>query len=746
MESIKDHNRNHIILHWLLKTIIISVVLTLFADTLVIIVNKTEPLSFYLPVWRRILIDCIFPVVYFVWSGIDLNKQLAKYDKQVAIQHKSQEPQNISREEKLEKYRSKEPVDYLEEQAEIFRIAVINEQSTLDIDWDYLNGENKERFTKELASLKNLDEEKYQRTILYIWDRLISTYNKIQEYIEGLEDQRSKEYCAMLTIEQLVFSYLAAAYFNSTFKDPKFYYRTILNKIGKEIQGNNGTDLIRKTADYCGISESLILRYRNDQCVKCSVRGCMGRVDETHGILELVGPHCDNSIFEENSEQQNQDELIPVQENALEYFKTKYGEEYAGEYIQSVIAMLGYYPDMTFRKLKEPWDWCKEIYSLPFDFKWPTEFEEPLIELIFEKIKQVKDDEKELEAVVFSLISPFDGMCHSLFPKANDKMYVNGASALHTYSIDDSSSLDEFKEKWVQSIEETKRISGEQGLSDVEHIWVLNYAIREKKGLMPLGLGNLDIRRISDIYDELHFYATIIEAALLRYGVSRDIFSYMRDSNVFLTDFIDESEIGAVMDMNDDQVSTLVARYGHTLSATSDDVFSIAIENLKFDKEIDSSSSSQSEFKQKIHEMVESIGGGIVLSKETTEECHTVVDEQNVQNNKPLDADVKYRNSLNRVVITDELKKYLSAFAQEGYLDQNYHWIRVKGHTIYHAGWMARVSKSNVPDITYGRSESIIGCTGLTDAASKCATQGKTTKIAEIEKVCIAHGLSKKTC
>lgn len=339
MESIKDHNRNHIILHWLLKTIILSVVLSVFADNLVIIVNKTEPLSFYIPVWRRILIDCIFPVVYFVWSGIDLNKQLAKYDKQVAIQHKSQEPQNISREEKLEKYRSKEPIDYLEEQAEIFRIAVINEQSTLDIDWDYLNGENKERFTKELASLKDLDEEKYQRTILYIWDRLISTYNKIQKYIEGLEDQRSKEYCAMLTIEQLVFSYLAAAYFNSTFKDPKFCYRTILNKIGKEIQGNKGTDLIRRSADYCGISESLMLRYRNDQCVKCSVRGCMGRVDETHGILELVGPYCDDTIFEDNSEQQIHNELIPVQKNALEYFKTKYGEEYAGKYVHSVIAL-----------------------------------------------------------------------------------------------------------------------------------------------------------------------------------------------------------------------------------------------------------------------------------------------------------------------------------------------------------------------------------------------------------------------
>lgn len=96
MESIKDHNRNHIILHWLLKTIIISVVLSVFADNLVIVVNKIESLSIYIPVWRRILIDFLFPVVYFVWSGIDLNKKLAKYDKQVAKHHKSQELQTNS--------------------------------------------------------------------------------------------------------------------------------------------------------------------------------------------------------------------------------------------------------------------------------------------------------------------------------------------------------------------------------------------------------------------------------------------------------------------------------------------------------------------------------------------------------------------------------------------------------------------------------------------------------------------------
>ena len=233
---------------------------------------------------------------------------------------------------------------------------------------------------------------------------------------------------------------------------------------------------------------------------------------------------------------------------------------------------------------------------------------------------------------------------------------------------------------------------------------------------------------------------------MLRYGISRDIFSYMRNSNVFLTDYISESEIGAVMDMNDDQVSTLVARYGHTLSATSEDVFTIAIENFEPDRKIDTSSIKQSKLKQHIQDLLESIGGEIVVAKEPTEEDNTVTNEHKAQNNQSLDSGINDSNNINNFVITKELDNYLSAFAQEGYLDQNYHWIRVKGHTIYHAGWMAREIKSNVPDITYGKIENIIGCTGLTDAASKCATQGKKTKIAEIEKVCIAHGLSKKTC
>lgn len=742
MESNNDFSRKNTILFWLLKTVVYAVVISVVVDNVVILVNKAEILHSYIPLWRRILVDLTLPVLYVIWSAIGLNRKLAEH----AAKQKIQIAEKQKHESELSKGRSKEPVDYLEEQANLFRYAVIKEESTLGVDWDYLDGENKEKFTKELASLSELDEEKYQRSILYIWDRLISIYNECQGYIEGLGEQRSKEYCLMLQLEQEIFSYIAAAYYHSVFKDPVFCYRTILNKLGKEMKGNGGLDLIRRSADYCGISESLMLRYRNDQCVKCSMRGCMGRVDETHGILELVGPYCDEIIFKSSGESPVEDESTPIKGDALEQFKAKYGEDQAGTYLEALIAMMGYYPDMTFRKLKEPWDWCKETYSKPYDFKLPYEQEAPLIDLIFEKIKAVKDDETELEALLFSLISPFEKTCQHLMPRTDDNMRTNGAIALRVYSIDDSRSLEEFKKKLELALEETKNISKDQHLSHIEYMWVLNYALREKKGILPFGIGNQDIVKVDDIAEELHFYATIIEAALLRYGIKRDIFSYMRASNIFLTDFVDESEIGAVMDMNDDQVSTLVSRYRHSLSATSEDVFSVALEYYEPTREIDTSSVTTSEFKQHIRDLVDSIGSEVVLAEVKPENEPALAEEQNLKDgvNDSSDSSIAALNSA--IVITDELKEYLEAFRKEGYLNHNYHWIRVKGHTTYHAGWMAKIIISNVEDVTYGRIEDIIKQKGLTDAASKCVTQCKVTKQAEVEAVCAKYGLSKKTC
>ncbi len=619
----KDHNRQHIVLLWLFRTVITSVVILLMTDNVVVIINRTGSIAPNLPLWRRILVDILLPALYCIFSGIELNKKLAEYDKRLAINRQRQKTEKEKQNETIAKNRGKDPLDFLEEQAEAFRMSAINDPDSTDVDWEYLDGKNKERFTEELAELSKLKKIHYQRTILYVWDRLISIYNKVREHIDSLDDQQSEEYCLMLDLEQEVFSYIACAYYHSVFKDSKYCHKAILAKLDKEIKGNGDSDLIRRTADLCNISETLLLRYRNDQCVNCKVQGCLGRVDETHGILELVGPNCDKTLFGSDDERAESEDCIPSDGDELQQFKRKYGEDYAGNYVRSLVAMVGYHPDMTFRKLKEPWDWWKETYNKPYDFQWPAELEKTLISLIFREIEHTKDNERELEVTIFSLISPFKDTCQYLMPKLDDTMYVDGAITLLAYSLDDSHSIEGFKSKLELARNEAKAISKEQNLSRTEYLWVLMRAIREKKGILPFAFGNKDIRNLTDISDALHFYATIIEAALLRYGLRRDIFSYMRDSNVFLTDFVFVSELGDILDMNNDQVSVLVSRYGHTLSATSDDVFSVALENYEPGREIDLSSITSSPYNQMIHERLEKIGGGVNLLKLKTASLRT---------------------------------------------------------------------------------------------------------------------------
>ena len=740
----KDYKRQHIILFWLFRTVMITMAIIIVVDNFVIFINGSDEISIHYSTPRRIMVDITIPILYIILSCIRLNKKLAEYDYQLGVNQKLSGNKGKNLSGKATNTQNETSVDYLAEQADKFQIAVSNGESSTGVDWKYLDGENKERFTKELSKLSRLDETSYQRTILYMWDKLLSSYNKVQDYIVSLGEQRSKEYCSMLQIEQEVFSYIAAAYYHSIFKDPCFCYRTILNKLGREVNGSGEADLIKRSADYCNISESLMLRYRHDQCVKCQVFGCKGRVEEKNGKLDLANLHSNDIPPHVMKETIKNTDIASTKSDILEQFKTKYGEDSAGNYLQSVIAMLGYYPDITFRRLKEPWEWSIETYNKPFDFKWPENLEEPLTKLVFDKIERSKDDEKELEAVVFSLISPFEKTCHTLFPKPVDNSYVNGAIALSAYSMDDSQTLDKFKEKWDLSFSEAKKISKEQQLSDIEYIWVLNHAIQEKKGILPFGFGNTDIDKISSIVEALHFYATIIEAALLRYGLHRDIFSYMRDSNVFLTNFVDEYEIGALMDMNDSQVSTLVSRYGHSLTATSEDVFSVAIENYAFDRDVNLEAISKSDFKQMLQNMAERINAGglqLAVKPEESESCEHPEDSDATE--KENTDKTEHNDKLPRV-ITDELRAYLTAFFNEDYLDQNFRWRKVNGHTLYHAGWMAKIIICNVPDITYGRIEEILGVKGLTDAASKCSTQKKNTKMKEIEAVCDKYNLPKK--
>ena len=190
------------------------------------------------------------------------------------------------------------PIENLIDQIGRYKIACINEIYDESVDWGYLDGKNKERFVNQLRAMNSLDTEQYERTILFVWDRLITTYNDISAILTKL-DKRESLYCSLLSAEEEVLSYIAAAYLHSTFRPVEYCYRSILNKMRKDIEGIGGLELLMRSADYCGISNELMLSYRNSQCEKCKVKGCMGRVSDKHGILELAGPGLDSLLFKD---------------------------------------------------------------------------------------------------------------------------------------------------------------------------------------------------------------------------------------------------------------------------------------------------------------------------------------------------------------------------------------------------------------------------------------------------------------
>lgn len=88
--------------------------------------------------------------------------------------------------------------------------------------------------------------------------------------------------------------------------------------------------------------------------------------------------------------------------------------------------------------------------------------------------------------------------------------------------------------------------------------------------------------------------------------------------------------------------------------------------------------------------------------------------------------------------------KYLDALQDDGYLSPSYSWNN-SGHTHYHAGWAAKIIISNVEGVHYDVISAIIGVKNLSDNASKCDKQGKTSKKNDIERCFSNHGLPIKT-
>ncbi len=101
-----------------------------------------------------------------------------------------------------------------------------------------------------------------------------------------------------------------------------------------------------------------------------------------------------------------------------------------------------------------------------------------------------------------------------------------------------------------------------------------------------------------------------------------------------------------------------------------------------------------------------------------------VLDELNLEDELPdintmdtSDVTASLESDLSFIYGHPQLKQYLDALKEEGYLDDNYKWVK-RGHTMYHAGIAAKIIIYTVKGVTYNDLTDIIGVTRLANYAS----------------------------
>ena len=189
------------------------------------------------------------------------------------------------------------------------RLATLDDKTYDAISWDLIKGENKEKFTRELEVLSKNPPEVYGRAISWVWDKLSSLYNKNHSLFGNL-DKSDKLFFICLQIENLLLSYISAAYLKSIFGAPENCYEAVMRKIRTKLNGIGQFELLRQVSGYTDMSEELLLTYRYELCSKCKVRGCQERAHKLGEIIDIVGPHCDSTIFKDDKEDQIQQRPI----------------------------------------------------------------------------------------------------------------------------------------------------------------------------------------------------------------------------------------------------------------------------------------------------------------------------------------------------------------------------------------------------------------------------------------------------
>lgn len=184
-------------------------------------------------------------------------------------------------------------------------------QEIHELDWEYIDGRNKENFIGLIIYLLKDSAESYYRQTLYIVDRVARLYHEIRIQDMGSGNSETAE-TICTQCEDLLESYLGIVLLRNQAFPPKFCLYRIIKDLDIDIRVN-WQYLMDKMADFNNQSKNLNYKFQAVQCSKCDLEGCCGRYSDQFGPAKYVGADKQQGSVEGVSS--DEDESIPEGES-----------------------------------------------------------------------------------------------------------------------------------------------------------------------------------------------------------------------------------------------------------------------------------------------------------------------------------------------------------------------------------------------------------------------------------------------
>lgn len=173
------------------------------------------------------------------------------------------------------------------------------------LDWEYIDGRNKENFIGLIIYLLKDSAESYYRQTLYIIDRVARLYHEIRLQDMGSSISETAE-TICTQCENLLESYLGIILLRNQAFPPKFCLYRIIKDLDIDIRVN-WQYLMDKMADFNNQSKNLNYKFQAVQCSKCDVEGCYGRYSDQFGPAKYIGAGNKTESVEKVSADEDED-------------------------------------------------------------------------------------------------------------------------------------------------------------------------------------------------------------------------------------------------------------------------------------------------------------------------------------------------------------------------------------------------------------------------------------------------------